>query len=90
MKLPKAVGVQSVQSIAVPEGWNSGIPTDPALYIRLTALGPKVDVWDGLKWWTAETNSNGNRSRRIECANQDLPWRVWDGLVPPQVGLGRI
>lgn len=62
-------------------GWNADRPPDPAKppggkrYERLTALGPRIDWWDGWRWWTLESNGTTQNLPRCISANQALPWR---------------
>lgn len=64
-----------------PAGWNSGIvrPAQaPAPFQRLTALGVRVHVWDGIRWWSTYTMIGFGGRRllaQIVSANQALPWR---------------
>lgn len=45
-------------------------PRMPGRYQRLSAIGIRVDRWDGRVWRRIGYGDGG-----VVCANQELPWR---------------
>lgn len=69
-------GIREQLASASRAGWRINAPKRAGRYERMTALGVKIDLWDGRCWRRALPRIViGDPFEGIICANQVMPWR---------------